>query len=120
MQGHSANQCTDTPHYKYFKGHHHSLIHENKSIKGRITETKPSVSTSCLKIQGTNCILLSTAIIRLQDFQGIMQPCMATLDAGSQANVITEQLVQHLKLKHIHNVHQISGINNISSWLKTV
>lgn len=65
-------------------------MHENKSINEQITETKPSVSTSCLKIQGTNGILLSNAIIRVQDFQGKMQPCRAMLDAGSQANFIIE------------------------------
>ena len=57
-------------------------------------------------------------IIGVQDFQGIKQPCRALLDAGSQANFITERLAHCLKLEHIHNIHPIHVINNITSTAK--
>ncbi|XP_058449451.1 uncharacterized protein LOC131429391 [Malaya genurostris] len=57
-----------------------------------------------------NVVFLSTAVIRIQDYQGKYQLARALLDSGSQSNFISESLCQRLGLKRSRINLPISGI----------
>lgn len=61
-------------------------------------------------------VLLSTAIIHhVQDTKGNILPCRAILDAGSQSNFATSELVERLGLKRFPTSVPISGVGESST-----
>lgn len=57
-------------------------------------------------------VLLSTAIVLVQDSTGNPQPCRALLDCGSQSNFITIELVEKLQLKRVPSCVPIHGVGS--------
>lgn len=59
----------------------------------------------------TSYVVLSTARVVIKDAEGNHRNCRALLDPGSQSNLITQELVDRLKLKCKKHDEIISGIN---------
>ncbi|KAF0723320.1 Peptidase A2 domain-containing protein [Aphis craccivora] len=76
-------------------------------------EASTSVSAHALVIQD-DMVLLSTAMVLLRNESGQWAPGRVLLDSGSQSNLITEQMVQLLKLKKNHVKHDLCGIYPVS------
>lgn len=75
------------------------------------TKREESSLTVNLLQKPTTYVVLSTAKIIVKDAEGRQLCCRALLDAGSQSNLITEELVNRLKLKCKRHKELISGIN---------
>lgn len=60
-------------------------------------------------------VLLSTALIVVQDKHGQRLPCRAVLDNGSQVNIITQKLSNKLGLDVTRAMLPISGVNGVNT-----
>ncbi|XP_060879186.1 uncharacterized protein LOC132951391 [Metopolophium dirhodum] len=74
-----------------------------------VVEASTSLSAHTSVIQDDK-VLLSTAMVSLRSESGQWVPGRVLLDSGSQSNLITEQMVQLLKLKKKHVKHDLCGI----------
>lgn len=120
---HAAKDCFSSYKCKICNGLHHSLLHidrtdDDKQSPNETSETKTSGSYCSLKTKYTSSILLATAIVKLKDVDGHTHNCRALLDAGSQANFITESMAQRLKLKRVSDELLVCGISSISTRAK--
>ncbi|UYV66842.1 hypothetical protein LAZ67_4003054 [Cordylochernes scorpioides] len=109
---HSVENCKITNRCFHCNRNHHTLLHvisspprQRESSSVQFTSPKsvqpsnvPSTSTSCClsEADGSIQILLSTAIIHIQDVNGEDQICRALLDNGSQRSLITEKCAAKL------------------------
>ncbi|UYV67559.1 hypothetical protein LAZ67_5001210 [Cordylochernes scorpioides] len=109
---HSVENCKITNRCFHCNKNHHTLLHvvsspprqrESSSVqfaspKSVQPSNVPSTSTSCClsEANGSIQILLSTAIIHIQDVNGEDQICRALLDNGSQRSLITEKCAAKL------------------------
>ncbi|UYV63643.1 hypothetical protein LAZ67_2005151 [Cordylochernes scorpioides] len=109
---HSVENCKITNRCFHCNKNHHTLLHvisspprQRESSSVQFTSPKsvqpsnvPSTSTSCCLsgADGSIQILLSTAIIHIQDVNGEDQICRALLDNGSQRSLITEKCAAKL------------------------
>ena len=131
-----ANCC------KICSGRHSSLLHHKKPQQNAVqqessTKTTPDKQQEVDKIQvpknensfngssiicanssfNKNYVLLSTAIVDVQDAVGQLQKAQVILDSGSQCSFISENFNKKLGLnKNSVNI-SISGINSVSSTL---
>ena len=60
-------------------------------------------------------VLLSTAIMHLQDNQGNLHQCRAVLDCGSHINILSQRMTTLLNLPSQRSTLQISGVNGVST-----
>ena len=91
----------------------HTLLHINIVPK----PVSASSSNYCsLKLQSTNNILLSTAIVFVIDQAGNRQTARVLLDAGSQINFCTESFAKKLRLNLTKSYIPITGINNTACY----
>lgn len=60
-------------------------------------------------------ILLSTAIVDIEDIYGVKHECRVLLDSASQSNFITEKMVQKIKLAKNKSYTSITGIGENQS-----
>ncbi|XP_071579802.1 uncharacterized protein [Temnothorax nylanderi] len=74
-------------------------------------DTEESSSVIYLARKPTSCVVLSTARVIVSDVDGNQHNCRELLDAGSQSNLITQELVNRLRLKCKRQNELISGIN---------
>ncbi|UYV74135.1 hypothetical protein LAZ67_11002219, partial [Cordylochernes scorpioides] len=104
--------CERFHQYCWSQLNHHTLLHvisspprqrESSSVQSTSPKSVqpsnvPSTSTSCCLsgADGSIQILLSTAIIHIQDVNGEDQICRALLDNGSQRSLITEKCAAKL------------------------
>lgn len=76
------------------------------------------VNNACVATQ----VLLSTAIIMVQNHRGQRIPCRTILDNGSQINVLTRRMARRLNLEITSASLPICGINGVntqsSQWTK--
>ncbi|UYV81292.1 hypothetical protein LAZ67_20000677 [Cordylochernes scorpioides] len=109
---HSVENCKITNRCFHCNRNHHTLLHvisspprqrESSSVQSTSPKSVqpsnvPSTSTSCCLsgADGSIQILLSTAIIHIQDVNGEDQICRALLDNGSQRSLITEKCAAKL------------------------
>lgn len=82
--------------------------------------TKESSSAINLARKPTHRVVLSTAQAIVEDANGNQQSCHALLDAGSQSNLVTQELVNKLKLKCIKENEIISGINKSETKVRRI
>lgn len=133
---HTWNQCkSNTACFKCNK-YHHTLLHKDTTVNNEARspdtckselssieqtssstthDTTASKNFCSLQTKPQAQVLLSTAIIRVRDNNGILQPCRAMLDNGSQSNFITTDCVQRLRLNKIKQVIPLQGFNNLTS-----
>nr|CAI5818181.1 unnamed protein product [Callosobruchus analis] len=127
--GHYTKQCRSTCCKTCGKKRHSSLHFENNSSptnKSNSTggdqvissesnsSSNPvaSTSTTCLSSHENRQILLSTALIEVQDSDGNWNVARALLDSGSQSCYITEALCSKLNLNKSKIDFAVSGLNN--------
>jgi hypothetical protein len=93
----------------------HTLLHSEKQPEK--TDHQKSTTTAHLSNQRKN-VLLSTAIVYIQDQRGVNHKCRALLDSCSESNLITESLVNLLGLKRYTTFVPLSGINQMQLNVK--
>ena len=81
------------------------LIQEMNSVVNVSSQNKAEIQTS------EKHILLSTAIIKIANYQGKLFECRALLDCASQSTIITKSLCDKLKLNTKYIQIPITGIN---------
>nr|XP_041633409.1 uncharacterized protein LOC121503245 [Drosophila kikkawai] len=60
----------------------------------------------------TDCVLLATAVISVQNRSGSWVPCRALLDSGSQLHIITSRLAHSLQLPKVKSTATVSGLGD--------
>lgn len=129
---HAVNKCTST-NCKKCDARHHTLLHVDQGNKipwNSHQQVAPTAVTGSQETQVPRAaqgsyhaakhkmaeahILLSTAIILVEDSTGQLQQCRALLDCGSQSNFVTEDFVQRLNLQKQRNQVFIQGVNKAS------
>lgn len=129
--GHFVSNCTSIK-CKFCKASHHTSLHISTEQSSQREKAEPNnnhethlednkhlevISTQNYHNACNSEILLSTAIIDIQDKFGQVFQCRALLDSASQSNFITEAL--HTKLKFpVNNVKiPVNSINNAQSHI---
>lgn len=116
---HRVLDCTGSPCRKCKKRHNVLLHFEKKAQASNASET--ASQSECVlshMAQASSEGLLATAIVDLFNDRGESKTCRAFLDAGSQANFITEVVASHLRLQRKIVDISVSGVDNISTRLK--
>lgn len=133
--GHHAKECKAT-NCKHCSKRHNTLLHigqedkyaEHKSneesikkkvvthsAKPEVTSDEAATTSSVINhVQRADALLvLSTALVYVEDKDGKQRECRVLLDPGSQSNLITEDLVDKLKLKGKRQNELVGGINSL-------
>ncbi|KAL7726119.1 hypothetical protein ACLKA6_002589 [Drosophila palustris] len=120
---HQASKCGSRRYCERCTGRHHTLIHVEKE-KRTLGPPKPSeqsaqkVSTNLVNrskegssTNGSNCdVLLPTAVVTVDNAEGVPLKFRAFLDQGSQASFISESAAQLLRLPR-QKVHvKVNGL----------
>ncbi|XP_067216970.1 uncharacterized protein [Linepithema humile] len=113
---HQAKTCPSSSCRKCQKTHN-TLLHFESNTEPEINQNVSSdnkemsipVVTQC-SLQNPSKILLSTAIIHVEDSRGKAHACRALLDSGSQLNFVTEDFAKRLRLNKQFINMPISGI----------
>ncbi|XP_062542067.1 uncharacterized protein LOC134210059 [Armigeres subalbatus] len=128
-RGHQANECTSKYVCRSCKGKHHTLVcfhSENTSRRGASAD-RPSTSSaqfssetnsnavdttvsSNMAINHSAPVLLATAIVLVEDDEGVAFPTRALLDSGSECNFMAERLCQKMKIKRKRSNIDVVGI----------
>lgn len=117
--GHQVKECKAST-CKKCSGRHNTLLHQDEQkntedAEAQITQivTHSTMATSKIndthKVTGSQ-VILSTAQVCIQDVDGKRVICRALLDAGSQSNIMTAELLQKLRLSWLNEDIPISGI----------
>ena len=117
---HRVLDCTGSPCRKCNKKHN-ILLHFEKHNSGDFSQSdSPPTSQSIVNLhaQVSSEGLLATAVVDLVNPQGKSKTCRLFLDAGSQANFITESTASFLKLSRKLVDISVSGVENISTEIK--
>lgn len=83
---------------------------QNQGTGGVQTQSHCSTSTHCNQLTSAT-VLLSTAMVQVNDQNGRPVTCRCLLDNGSQSNFISERLFSRLGLKQTNINLPVSGIN---------
>lgn len=113
--GHDVKRCQSGG-CRQCKRRHSSLLHLEKE---ETTSQSIKVNEVNLLSQINQFVLLSTASIYVHDSAGNKHVAKAILDCGSQSNFISSKLCKLLQLQTCPTNISITGINNISSNIKT-
>jgi hypothetical protein len=97
---------------------HNTLLHNDTSEQlGEINnDVNVLNSSTALPIN----VILSTALVQVQDKAGNFTQLRALLDSGSQSNFITESALKILNLPSYNTNITLSGVNNSHSKVKKV
>ncbi|XP_008182768.1 uncharacterized protein LOC103309342 [Acyrthosiphon pisum] len=72
-------------------------------------------TTTLYEYSVSSQVLLSTAIVYLQDNKGNLHQCRAVLDCGSHINILSQRKATLLELLSQRSTLQISGVNGVST-----
>lgn len=101
---------------KKCSGKHNTLVHFEKTQPEQFTDSKEvndSTSVLCSHNRAKNYqVLLSTAIILVQDKHGKKHRARAILDPGSQSSLITNKLCEELQLEKTNTNINLEAINS--------
>ncbi|KAL7735481.1 hypothetical protein ACLKA6_010517 [Drosophila palustris] len=120
---HQASKCGSRRYCERCTGRHHTLIHVEKE-KRTLGPPKPSeqsaqkVSTNLVNrskegssTNGSNCdVLLPTAVVTVDNAEGVPLKFRAFLDQGSQASFISESAAQLLRLPRQKVYVKVNGL----------
>lgn len=98
-----------------------TAVHHSQSIGGEVQRRERGdqilsnnkgyqIMSNCVP-EHTTRVILSTALVYVTDVDGDKHKCRALLDPGSQSNMITEELVNKLKVPCKEIRMPISGVN---------
>ncbi|XP_071652963.1 uncharacterized protein [Temnothorax longispinosus] len=118
---HVANKCT-SGFCKTCKAKHNMLLHAKTEADSRDTNnveenkaTGATTSSSAVvthsSSSGDKQVMLSTAVVYVDDHEGSPRKCRVLLDCGSQANFISRKFLNLLAIKPRSLDISISGIN---------
>ncbi|XP_071577848.1 uncharacterized protein [Temnothorax nylanderi] len=118
---HVANKCTSGS-CKTCKAKHNTLLHaktETESCDGNNNgENKTAATTTPSSAVVTHSsstsdkqVMLSTAVVYVDDHEGLPRECPVLLDCGSQANFVSRKFLNLLAIKPRSSDISISGIN---------
>ncbi|KAL1446903.1 hypothetical protein WDU94_014040 [Cyamophila willieti] len=141
---HSAYKCNSKSVCKICSKKHHSLLHQFASQANYAAEEQEEnnamldredpgcegdlYSEICVEFSTTACtqfegnmkqqVLLSTAVVSVEDGNGVDKPVRVLLDSGSQSNFITTECVKRLNLSTLKvepiKVNGIGGSNRFT------
>lgn len=117
---HTANDCLSGS-CKFCKQKHNSLLHLQENTSSQ-SSSQVNLSSFSSNSNNISQVLLSTAVVRIQDVNGKFHLCRCLLDSGATSNFITEQLCTKLgvsvKAAHVSIVgvnHSVSKVNKMCS-----
>ncbi|XP_041450268.1 uncharacterized protein LOC121404605 [Drosophila obscura] len=134
--GHRTRACTGGQ-CRVCGRRHHTLLHFDSSISqsspagspperavqpGAITPVQdsassvPSHASTSLSAQGlhSDIVLLATAVVLVKNLSGVLVPCRAILDSGSQLHLVTSRFAQQLQLRRTQSSALVSGLGDTS------
>lgn len=127
---HQAKQCDSGSCRKCHK-RHNTLLHLEQIAKQFDADTKRastprdekniiSTSVNHAAVGQNRQVILATAVINVVDAKGILQPCRALLDNGSQSCFITSvcQEVRYQAIRYKHNNIRCGGADNADTWIR--
>ncbi|XP_055585069.1 uncharacterized protein LOC129737925 [Uranotaenia lowii] len=131
--GHLAADCTSRFLCRSCKGKHHTMVcfrsESNTESKGsslqggnpngsgegtRIRET----TSANLSGHRTSSVLLATAVVLVEDDNGVSHPARALLDSGSESNFVSENLMQLLQVQRRQADVSVQGIGQAVARVK--
>jgi hypothetical protein len=121
---HSVRNCSSKSSCRKCGKKHHTLLHNEDSEPAKQSGTqqpsssKEEVTHSDPKFSGHSSnslwcpVILSTAVVNVEDCTGRQNPCRVLIDGGSQASFMTESCVRRLGLKRSRSTTSILGIGH--------
>ncbi|CAK9827604.1 hypothetical protein ANTRET_LOCUS5285 [Anthophora retusa] len=126
LSGHRVKACTRN-HCDICGKKHHKLLHRvsaprsNTITSEEVDHSKPNTTVSCVAHSDRSSleqVVLSTAVVYIEDKQGQKIPCRALLDSGSQSNFITHKLCKILRISYEPIEVQVSGLAGRANIIK--
>lgn len=131
-RGHLANGCPSTYVCRKCKGKHHTLVcfHAESGGSTKATSEQPSNSstpssnrttdttTFHMAIHRSSPVLLATAVVLVENVEGVSYPARALLDSGSECNFMAERLCQRLMIRRTRSNIDVVGIGKVNMKVK--
>jgi len=124
---HQRNDCKSKHTCRHCQQNHHTLLHLNQNTNSNTDNSDTVKTTKCEDNETVNShllantsfskcgILLATAWIQVSGSSGRKTTVRALLDQGSVTTIITERLVQRLRLPRTHVSVSIVGVGETVS-----
>lgn len=108
---HRCLQCNVVNSCMKCSGSHHTLLHREvvPALPSSVTSAAYLVSSTST----TTVVLLGTALVRVRDRAGGMQPVRALLDSGSQISAMTASCVDRLGLERSKYTAPLIGLSGV-------
>ncbi|XP_025266665.1 uncharacterized protein LOC112638712 [Camponotus floridanus] len=112
LGNHLVSKCQSVKTCFTCKGKHHSTLHDAYSSS---SSNEVSALAAMHSSPERKAILLATARLLIADRAGHLHPARAMLDQGSEVSIVSEALVQRLKLPRTSSSVSIIGIGGARS-----
>ncbi|KMQ87813.1 hypothetical protein RF55_12812 [Lasius niger] len=112
LGNHLIAKCQSTKTCFTCKARHHSMLHE-AYVPPKQDEV--SALSAVRKVDERTATLLATARVVVTDRHGDSHTVRALIDQGSEVSIVSEALVQRLRLRRSHTSVSISGIGGAST-----
>ncbi|XP_018400069.1 PREDICTED: uncharacterized protein LOC108777630 [Cyphomyrmex costatus] len=112
LGSHTISKCRSVKTCITCKARHHSLLHDAYIPP---TPSEASALSAVRRNEDYKAILLATARLSVDDRHGIPLPVRALIDQGSEVSLISEALVQRLRLPRSRAAVSIFGIGGSQS-----
>lgn len=107
LGAHPIAKCLSMKTCTTYKARHHSLLHD-AYVPPKSAEV---TALSAVRLDKNKAILLTTARVSVADRHGHQHTIRALIDQGSEVSLISEALMQHLRLPRSQSAVSIYGIN---------
>jgi len=118
---HKSIDCRVTNRCQKCGRKHHTTIHNRPTNINTDQSTEPKPVNAAMTFHSTtSCVLLATAQVKVLDSVGNYTKVRALIDPGSEISLVTERLVQQLRLTRRKSSIQIIGIGQLSNKTKGI
>ena len=107
--GHIASKCRAPPMCKKCRKQHHTLLHKEADTKSEEGK-EPTGSTYTASSRERKEVLLMTCRVNVMASDGSVTQARALLDCAASTSLVTERLVQRLRLPRRHSNFTIDGV----------